>query len=131
MNKLIVALLMITYPALGQYNVKTKINADAYQNLQELNSLNIAHSDLAYRVAISPLYSINQTSNIGQGYWRGLTFTDVSPNKFFESAYFYDSQGNLRETKSYFNIKKKGQLTNWSILIPTHRSSPAFVHTFR
>lgn len=58
------------------------------------------------------------------GYWRGLMLRDTSQNGIFTSTYFYDVQGNLRETKSYLNIKN----TNWSIQIsPQRQARPSFV----
>lgn len=101
------------------------------QKIDDLNAFNISQSSIVYRVARAPIYTIYQSGNYGQGYWQGLEFKKSSPDKFFESTYRYDMQGNLRETRSYFNIKRNGQLTKWSILIPTNRNSPAFVHTLR
>jgi len=131
MKKLIFLLLLVAnYPSIAQYNLRSKSNT--LSSIRELNALSITDSDLIYKVAIAPQYTLNQSPFSGAGgYWRGLSIRDISRDKFFESTYYYDMQGNLRETRSFFNIKRKGQITNWRIQVPTYRqSSPVFVHTF-
>ncbi|HEX5172383.1 MAG TPA: hypothetical protein VFW11_24575 [Cyclobacteriaceae bacterium] len=129
-TSLLIMLTLISLPAIGQYNFRNSVNAEMNSTVSNLNAINIANSGKAYEVALAPIYTIFRSGYYGFGYWQGLAFTKISPDKFFESTYFYDMQGNLRETRSYFNIKRKGQVTNWSILMPTYRGSPAFVHTF-
>lgn len=84
----------------------------------------------SYKLAISPFYTLYHSAVRPDGYWQGLVFTKISRDKFFASTYFYDMQGNLRETKSYFNIKRRGRLTNWKIQFPSRRTSPVLVRTF-
>ncbi|HEY4654228.1 MAG TPA: hypothetical protein VIH22_06925 [Cyclobacteriaceae bacterium] len=85
---------------------------------------------LSYKPVFAPFLALYQLPGRGEAYWQGLVITRTSPGKFFASTYFYDVQGNLRETRSYFNIKKRGQLTNWKIQIPSQHTSPVLVHTF-
>lgn len=84
----------------------------------------------AFRQTFAPFITLYRTPSRSDSYWQGLAFTRTSPDKFFASTYYYDMQGNLRETCSYFNIKRRGQLTNWKIQIPTRYRSPVLVHTF-
>jgi hypothetical protein len=96
-----------------------------------MRQLNMRHTKFAYLPAVPPFFTLyHSASGLLVGYWQGLVFTKTSRDKFFASTYFYDMQGNLRGTKSYFNIKKRGQQTNWKIQIPSQRTSPVLVHTF-
>lgn len=132
MKSLLLAVsLTLSLTSLAQFNSRRSMSREMIQKIDDLNAFNISQSSIAYGVARAPIYTIYQSSNYGPGYWQGLEFKKSSSDKFFESTYRYDMQGNLRETRSYFNIKRNGQLTKWSILIPTNRNSPAFVHTLR
>lgn len=132
MKSLLLAVsLTLSMTSFAQFNSRNSMSGEMIQKINDLNALNISRSSIAYRVARAPLYTIYQSGNYGLGYWQGLEFKKSSADKFFETTYRYDMQGNLRETRSMFNIKRKGQLTKWSILIPTSRNSPAFVHTLR
>lgn len=133
MKSLLLAILLVflSMTSFAQFNSRRSINREMIQKISELNTLNISQSGIVYKVARAPIYTIYQSGNYGLGYWQGLEFKKSSSDKYFETTYRYDMQGNLRETRSYFNIKRKGQLTKWSILIPTNRNSPAFVHTLR
>jgi len=110
-NLFTVLLLISSSPIIAQYNIITnvKANSNVYDRIRELNAIKITPSD-AYRVSVAPEFTIFQSAfkEMG-GYWRGLALTQNSMDRRFTSTYFYDMQGNLVETKSYFNIIKKGK----------------------
>lgn len=85
---------------------------------------------LSFRQTYAP-YVVQYRSPDRTGvYWQGIVFTRTSPGKFFASTYYYDQQGNLRETRSFFNIRRRGQFTNWKIQFSSLYKSPVFVRTF-
>jgi hypothetical protein len=128
---LLILMFCLSLSAVAQFNGRRNVSYKKTQTVDYINTFNIANTDLIYRVARMPIYTLSRSGNSGTGYWQGLAVKEISPDKFFESTYHYDTQGNLRETRSYFNIKRKGQLTKWSILIPTYGGSPAFIHTLK
>jgi hypothetical protein len=117
--------------AVAQFNGRRNVTYQMKKTVDQFKTFNIANTELIYQGARVPAYTMFRPGTYGIGYWQGVAVKEVSPDKFFESTYHYDMQGNLRETRSYFNIKRKGQLTKWSILIPTVGGSPAFIHTLR
>ncbi|MDV3309219.1 MAG: hypothetical protein LOY03_10435 [Cyclobacteriaceae bacterium] len=85
---------------------------------------------LSFRQYYAPYLVQDRSANRTGSYWQGLVFTRTSPGKFFASTYYYDQQGNLRETRSFFNIRRRGQFTNWKIQFSSLYKSPVFVRTF-
>lgn len=87
-------------------------------------------SRFSFRQTYAPYLTLYRSTDRAGAYWQGLVFTRTSPGKFFASTYYYDQQGNLRETRSFFNIRRRGQFTNWKIQFSSLYKNPVLVRTF-
>ena len=85
---------------------------------------------LSFRQTYAPYLTQYRSPDRAGAYWQGLVFTRTSPGRYFASTYYYDQQGNLRETRSFFNIRRRGQFTNWKIQFSSLYKNPVFVRTF-
>ena len=84
----------------------------------------------SFRQTYAPYLTQYRSHDRPGSYWQGVVFTRTSPGKYFASTYYYDQQGNLRETRSFFNIRRRGQFTNWKIQFSSLYKNPVFVRTF-
>jgi hypothetical protein len=64
-------------------------------------------------------------------YWEGVSYTSYSENGRFRSTHSFDVQGQLRETRTSFSLKKNGTLSKWCVQFSPQRTRPLFVYTIR
>jgi hypothetical protein len=62
-------------------------------------------------------------------YWQGSTYTSYSENGRLRSTHSFDVQGQLRETRASFSLKKSGVLSWWRIQFSSQRNRPQFIYT--
>jgi hypothetical protein len=64
-------------------------------------------------------------------YWQGASFTSYSENGRIVSTNSFDVQGQLRETRTSFILRKRGLLSNWRVQISSQRNRPYFIYTIQ
>lgn len=64
-------------------------------------------------------------------YWEGMSYTSYSVNGRFRSTHSFDVQGQLRESRASFSLKKSGILSKWCVQFSAQRTRPLFVYTIR
>ena len=62
-------------------------------------------------------------------YWQGSSYTSYSENGRLRNTYCFDVQGQLRESRTTFSLKKRGVLSYWHIQFSLHRTRPLFIYT--
>jgi hypothetical protein len=80
----------------------------------------------------APLFTNLPAGNIPSStYWEGVSYTSYSENGRFTSTHSFDVQGQLRESRASFSLKKSGVLSKWRVQFSAQRTRPLFVYTIR
>lgn len=72
--------------------------------------------------------STNEIQN-AYSYWLGAMYTSYSENGRFRTTHMFDVQGQLRESRASYSLKKNGALSYWRVQISPQRTRPLFIYT--
>jgi hypothetical protein len=61
-------------------------------------------------------------------YWQGSSYTSYSENGRVTSTYTFDTQGQLRESKTSVSLRKRGMLSYWQVQFSPQRSRPLLIY---
>jgi hypothetical protein len=80
----------------------------------------------------APVFTTLPMGNLSSSaYWQGVSYTSYSENGRFRSTHSFDVQGQLRESRASFSLRKSGVLSKWAVQLSAQRSRPLFTYTIR
>lgn len=80
----------------------------------------------------APAFTTLPMGNLSSStYWQGVSYTSYSENGRFRSTHSFDVQGQLRESRASFSLRKSGTLSKWCVQLSAQRSRPLFIYTIR
>lgn len=79
----------------------------------------------------APVFTTLPMGMSSSAYWQGVSYTSYSENGRFRSTHSFDVQGQLRESRASFSLRKSGVLSKWAVQLSAQRSRPLFVYTIR
>mgnify|MGYP003575424413 FL=1 len=122
MKKLLILVVFLTWHAAGAQirDHKQQLATKFFQFRQAIPPSRFIRSAATMRL----LPSFGRPSLL---YWEGLSYTSYSENGRIRSTHSFDVQGQFRETRTSFALKKNGVLSNWRIQVSSQRTRPLFV----
>lgn len=79
----------------------------------------------------APRFSTVFGNSSALSYWQGVSYTSYSENRRISGIHSFDVQGQLRESRTQFLLKKRGIFSKWSVQFSPQRSRPFFVYTIK
>jgi hypothetical protein len=122
MKILVIVLILTSIAAEAQFMVKESSAFRFFRARKEMPSYQSIRSTPSFQVP-------SLENSISSPYWQGASYTSYSENGRLRSIHTFDVQGQLRETRASFSLKKNGILSSWRIQVSSRRNSPLFIYT--
>jgi hypothetical protein len=70
-------------------------------------------------------------NTFSSAYWEGVSYTSYSENGRFRNTHSFDVQGQLRESRASYSLKKNGMLSKLRVQFSSQRNRPLFAYTIQ